>query len=179
MYVIGGCDDKLESLNTVERFDPEQGVWNFVAPMYYPRAGIACAKYRNYIWAAGGTADLKRNILLDVVESYNVRTNQWTKIKKLNSPRCFACMFVMADNLYLIGGTGQKLKEFKSTTSVSYVDIWDSSSMSWKNIIGLTIPRHGHAVAYVGTQIFIMGGVTTIYMRCLSNVECFCWKRGT
>ncbi|XP_064210726.1 uncharacterized protein LOC660622 isoform X1 [Tribolium castaneum] len=178
MYVIGGCNDKFESLNSVEKFDPREGVWKFMAPMHYARAGLACAKYRNFIWAAGGTADLKRNLMLDVVESYDVRSNQWTKIKKLISPRCFGCLFVMADNLYLIGGTGQKQKEFKSTTSVGLVDVWDTSNMSWRTIMGMTIPRHGHAVAYVGTQIFIMGGVTTIYMRCLSNIECFCWKRG-
>lgn len=87
-------------------------------------------------------------------------------------------MFVMSDTLYIIGGIGQKFKEFTSTGSIGYVDIWDSSNMSWKTIAELTIPRHGHVVAYVGTQIFIIGGVTTIYMRCLSNVECFCWKRG-
>jgi hypothetical protein len=83
----------------------------------------------------------------------------------------------MSDNLYLIGGAGPKYKEVKSICSVGNVDVWDTSDMTWKTILGLTIPRHGHTVAYIGTQIFIMGGVTTIYMRCLSNVECFCWKR--
>ncbi|KAJ8967804.1 hypothetical protein NQ317_013592 [Molorchus minor] len=34
------------------------------------------------------------------------------------------------------------------------------------------IPRHGHAVAYLGTQIFVTGGVTTIYRRALSSIEC-------
>lgn len=76
MYVIGGCNDKFISLASVEKFDAKLGVWTFVAPMNYARAGIACAKFRNYIWAAGGTADLKRNMILDVVESYDVRYNQ-------------------------------------------------------------------------------------------------------
>ena len=76
MYVIGGCNDQLLSLATVERFDAKHGVWRFVAPMNFARAGVACAKYRNYIWAAGGTADLKRNLIMDVVESYDVRANQ-------------------------------------------------------------------------------------------------------
>ncbi|KAJ3626674.1 hypothetical protein MTP99_017153 [Tenebrio molitor] len=177
MYVIGGCNERQLSLATVEKFDARLGIWKFVAPMHYARAGIACAKYRNYIWVAGGTSDLTKNYILDMVESYDVKANQWTKIRKLNSPRCFSCMFVMSDNLYLIGGAGPKYKEVKSICSVGNVDVWDTSDMTWKTILGLTIPRHGHTVAYIGTQIFIMGGVTTIYMRCLSNVECFCWKR--
>ena len=86
-------------------------------------------------------------------------------------------MFVVSDNLYLIGGTGPKFRDLKSTGSLGDMDIWDTATMSWTTIVGLTIPRHGHAVAYVGTQIFIMGGVTTVYMRCLSNIECFCGKR--
>lgn len=77
MYAIGGCNRDLVSLASVERFDPKRCIWEFVAPMQYPRAGVACGKYRNYIWAAGGSADLKKNILLRVVESYDAESNQY------------------------------------------------------------------------------------------------------
>lgn len=42
----------------------------------------------------------------------------------------------------------------------------------------MSMPRHGHALAYLGTQLIIIGGVTTIYMRALNNVESYCCERG-
>lgn len=87
-------------------------------------------------------------------------------------------MFVMSDRLYLFGGAGHRSNGEKRTTSMGNVDIWDQNNASWKSIGDLTIPRQHHALAYVGTQIFVLGGVTTIFMRCLSNVECYCTRRG-
>lgn len=102
---------------------------------------------------------------------------RWTKIKKLNSPRSFCSLFVMSDRLYLIGGVESLFKNTKSSSSMACIDIWNTNSLKWDSFLKLMIPRHGHTVAYIGTQIFIIGGVTTSYMKCLSNVECFCAQR--
>lgn len=96
----------------------------------------------------------------------------------MNFPRCFACMFAMGNKLYLIGGAGKKIDDDKSTKSLCSVDVWDGNTLDWVQVGEMTIPRHGHAVAYLGTQIFIIGGVTTMYMRALSNIECYCANRG-
>lgn len=87
-------------------------------------------------------------------------------------------MFVISDRLYLIGGAGRMTEKDKTTTSLGTIDVWDVNTANWQNLTEMAIPRHGHAVAYLGTQILIIGGVTTIYMRALSNVECFCNQRG-
>lgn len=84
----------------------------------------------------------------------------------------------MSNKLYLIGGAGRIHAKDKTTTSLASIDLWNSSLKEWKKISEMTIPRHGQAVAYLGTQILIIGGVTTIYMRALSNIECFCGSRG-
>lgn len=36
----------------------------------------------------------------------------------------------------------------------------------------------GHIITGVNNLIYILGGVTTIYMRALSNVESYCCERG-
>lgn len=84
----------------------------------------------------------------------------------------------MSNKLYLIGGAGRMHAKDKTTTSLASIDLWNSNVKEWEKISEMTIPRHGHAVAYLGTQILIIGGVTTIYMRALSNIECFCGSRG-
>ncbi|KAJ8945183.1 hypothetical protein NQ314_009296, partial [Rhamnusium bicolor] len=87
------------------------------------------------------------------------------------------CMFVMSDRLYIIGGAGKTSERDKSTTSVGDIDVWDGNRFEWRNVTEMHIPRHGHSVAYLGTQILITGGVTTTYRRALSNTECFCSQR--
>lgn len=84
----------------------------------------------------------------------------------------------MSDRLYLIGGAGKITEKEKTTTSVSAIDVWDPVNLEWKHQTDMAIPRHGHAIAYLGTQILIIGGVTTVYMRALSNTECYCTERG-
>lgn len=104
---------------------------------------------------------------------------RWTQITKLRYPRCFSCMLDMSNKLYLIGGAGKLSTKDKTTTSLSTIDVWNDKMEEWEKISDMTIPRHGHAVAYLGTQILIIGGVTTVYMRALSNIECFCGNRGS
>lgn len=85
----------------------------------------------------------------------------------------------MNDKLYLIGGAGKMSDNERTTSSLGAIDIWDSKDREWKLQTELLIPRHGHSVAYLGTQILIIGGVTTVYMRALSNTECYCCERNT
>ncbi|KAL3268359.1 hypothetical protein HHI36_007475 [Cryptolaemus montrouzieri] len=87
-------------------------------------------------------------------------------------------MFVVYDRLYLVGGAGFETKKDPTTTSLSSIDTWDTKKLKWSNAAEMVIPRHGHSVAFIGTQFLIIGGVTTIYMRALNNAECFCVQRG-
>ncbi|XP_044754523.1 uncharacterized protein LOC123313627 [Coccinella septempunctata] len=179
LLAIGGQDRQYKTLGSVEMFDSKKGNWTLMAPMQYTRTGLACAKYRGVVWAAGGLSILpKGNRILDVVESYNLETNQWTEITRLRFPRCFFKMFVIYDRLYLVGGAGFETKKDPTTSSIGAIDMWDVKRLKWAHAAEMVIPRHGHSVSFIGTQFLIIGGVTTIYMRALNNAECFCVQRG-
>ncbi|CAH2086267.1 unnamed protein product [Euphydryas editha] len=178
LYAIGGQDKKDRVLRSVERFDPKTGSWSEVRAMSTARMAAAVAKYRDYIWVAGGMTGEKRHPVCANVECYNSKTNQWTEIHSLRFPRCFATLFSMNDKLYIIGGAGKITNKDKTASSVGAIDVWDWKERHWKLETEMSIPRHGHALAYLGTQLIIIGGVTTIYMRALSNVESYCCERG-
>ncbi|CAK1545255.1 unnamed protein product [Leptosia nina] len=177
LYAIGGQDKKGRVLRSVERFDPKTGSWSEVRSMGVARMAVAAVKYRDYIWVAGGMTGEKKRPVCKIVECYNSKTNEWTEIHSLRFPRCFASMFAMNDKLYIIGGAGKMSDKDKTPSSVSAIDVWDWKERQWKLDTEMSIPRHGHALAYLGTQLIIIGGVTTIYMRALSNVESFCCER--
>ncbi|KAJ8961330.1 hypothetical protein NQ314_005941 [Rhamnusium bicolor] len=65
------------TLKSLEKFNMEERTWEEKAPMIHARIGLACAKYRNYIWVAGGLSGSNTHrTVLDSVESYNLRSNQ-------------------------------------------------------------------------------------------------------
>ncbi|XP_045532147.1 uncharacterized protein LOC123719519 isoform X4 [Pieris brassicae] len=178
LYAIGGQDKKGRVLRSVEKFDPKTGSWSEVRSMGVARMAVATVKYRDYIWVAGGMTGEKKRPVCKIVECYNYKTNEWTEIHSLRFPRCFATLFSMNDKLYIIGGAGKMSDKDKTPSSVGAIDVWDWKERQWKQETEMSIPRHGHALAYLGTQLIIIGGVTTIYMRALSNVESFCCERG-
>ncbi|XP_026329412.1 uncharacterized protein LOC113237250 isoform X2 [Hyposmocoma kahamanoa] len=178
LYAIGGQDKKGRVLRSVEKFDPKSGSWQEVRSMSVPRMALAAVKYRDYIWVAGGMTGEKKRPVCKIVECYNSKTNEWTEIHSLRFPRCFSSLFVMNDKLFIIGGAGKISEKDKTASSVGAIDVWDWKDRDWKLETEMSIPRHGHALAYLGTQLIIIGGVTTIYMRALSNVESFCCERG-
>ncbi|XP_052737831.1 uncharacterized protein LOC112047458 [Bicyclus anynana] len=178
LYAIGGQDKKGRVLRSVEKFDPKTGSWSEVRAMSTARMAAAATKYRDYIWVAGGMTGEKRRPVCISVECYSSKTNQWTEIHSLRFPRCFATLFSMNDKLYIIGGAGKVSDKDKTPSSVGALDVWNWKERQWKLETEMSIPRHGHALAYLGTQLIIIGGVTTIYMRALSNVESFCCERG-
>ncbi|CAB3242471.1 unnamed protein product [Arctia plantaginis] len=178
MYAIGGQDKKGRVLRSVEKFDPKTGSWTEIRSMIIARMAVACAKYREYIWVAGGMTGEKKKPVCRIVECYNSKTNEWTEIHSLRFPRCFSTMFAMNDKLYIVGGAGKVSEKDKTASSVGAIDVWDWKERQWRQETEMSMPRHGHALAYLGTQLIIIGGVTTIYMRAINNVESFCCERG-
>lgn len=80
LYAIGGQDKQGRTLASVERFNVSSGCWEECAALTYPRMGIACAKYQEKIWAAGGMSGSKRNPLSNSVECYDIARDQYELI---------------------------------------------------------------------------------------------------
>ncbi|XP_050512939.1 uncharacterized protein LOC126888626 [Diabrotica virgifera virgifera] len=179
LYAIGGQGNDFLILSSVEKYDDKKKLWKRVSSMLRAKAGFGCTKYRHSIWVAGGF-DEKDNCIeiLDSVETYDIKTDQWTRVQYLlRYPRCFFSMIVLSQKMYIIGGA-RKASEYGSC-STGDVDVWKENKLEWVMVTNMNIPRHGHAVSYLGTQILVVGGVTSIYGRALNNIECFCCQRET
>ncbi|KAF7988790.1 hypothetical protein HCN44_007100 [Aphidius gifuensis] len=173
MYAIGGQDKNGLALKSVEAFDPAEGFWRIVKPMIIARVGLACSKYQDLIWVAGGMTMSKRDALLKDVECYDPLKNTWIKIDALRSPRCFASLHVVSDRLYIIGGAGRPQPDQSITESVDSIDVWDPIHRTWREFTKMDIARHSHSTSSIGNQLMIIGGVTTVFMKTLETVECF------
>ena len=55
----------------------------------------------NKIFVAGG---LRKRKTLKTCEMYNISTNEWQLVAKLNVPRCYGSMVCLNGKLYVLGG---------------------------------------------------------------------------
>lgn len=62
-------------LSNVERFDPQTGVWEEMAPLEVGRMGVAAAQYKDRIWVCGGMTCAKKSILSQRVDCYDTQSN--------------------------------------------------------------------------------------------------------
>ncbi|KAK0078846.1 hypothetical protein PV325_002037 [Microctonus aethiopoides] len=174
IFAIGGEDKNGIALKSVEALDPLVGKWKKMQPMNLPRVGAACANFHDFIWVAGGMT--KYNILKEV-ECYDPVKNTWHKIEPLRIPRCLASLHVNNDSLYLIGGAERMSSCDTMTESIKTIDVWDTNLRTWSQLTEMSIARHSHSIGFIGNQLLIIGGITTVYMKTLKCIERYCCKR--
>ncbi|XP_017766185.1 PREDICTED: uncharacterized protein LOC108555158 [Eufriesea mexicana] len=180
MYAIGGQGRNGIALKTMEAFDPLDSTWKEVQAMQTARVGPSSVKYRDLIWVAGGMTKSKKELFSKDVECYDPIKNLWLKAMPLRSPRCFASFYVVSDCLYIIGGASAM---GNATPSIDSIDVWDGNDYVWKQHANMSIARHGHSIGSIGDRLLIIGGVTTVFMKTLNSVECYCcnmekWMKG-
>lgn len=80
IYAIGGYDSSCQ-LRTVERYDTERNVWEFVASMCRPRSALSATVLRGKIWVFGGYDGDK---FLTSVEVYDPAGDTWTEMTNMD-----------------------------------------------------------------------------------------------
>jgi hypothetical protein len=101
IYVMGGKDSNGDALNSVEKYDPVQNKWTFVASMVQARQGAAAVTVGDSIYVFGGAS---HGNLLDDVEVYSVTNNTWTTHSPMLTTRAFHFVFRYRNMIYIIGG---------------------------------------------------------------------------
>ncbi|XP_073985240.1 uncharacterized protein isoform X2 [Rhodnius prolixus] len=176
MFVIGGQDKDNKILSSVERYDQNQKKWEEVTPLPEPLIYPATCVYKNNIWVAGGLNSYPKPVVSSHVYCYDPFKNLWLRSAPLRFGRGFSTLINYEDSLHIIGGAIVKNDELISTDSI---DVWDDRQGKWKLKANMAIPRHGHVVAVLGSQMLMIGGSTTKYVKSLNQVDSWCMKTGT
>jgi N-acetylneuraminic acid mutarotase len=107
IYLLGGA-----VTSDLQIYDPRTNMWTVGASMPVARGALAAvAGSDGYIYAIGGTAQNLNGYVvahpLGLVERYSPKTNQWTSVASLRTPR-YGLSAVMAPDgkIYAIGGIG-------------------------------------------------------------------------
>lgn len=116
IYAVGGWNEALGALETVEKYSPEEVIksviciksynvlflnfhlnlceqekWMEVAPMSTARAGVSVSAVNGFLYAVGGRAasrDFSAPVTVDSVEIYDPHLDTWTEVGNMITSRC-------------------------------------------------------------------------------------------
>ncbi|XP_023348030.1 kelch-like protein 12 [Eurytemora carolleeae] len=118
MILAGGKQGGTWLLN-VEKYDIE-GVLTAAPNLSYRRSGPGCIMYNEEVYVAGGYNAGSR---LSDVEVFDLKTNVWRIISKMNNEREFPGIFVYDNQLTVFGGYGTDPRSIEVYNGIS----WENS----------------------------------------------------
>ncbi len=167
IYVIGGfeniccppfperCDwntcADISGKNEV--YNPVTDTWESLASMPTPRHGLDMASVHGKIYVIGGMGT-EASIWepLNTVESYDPKSNEWSKKENMPTPRDGYGYSVINNKIIVFGGW---IDEKLQTTSVI---VYDVRSNRWKDVTPLPVKTGACAYVALGEHIYFFGG---------------------
>ncbi len=117
LFAIGGSNRSC--LSSVERFDPENGTWQFVRTMQKKRSSHGAAVLNGLIYVCGG----EDNYVLRECERYDPQTDGWKTVAPMKSKRSDFKLVAMSGRLYAVGG-GTSCTETSVESYDPNIDEW-------------------------------------------------------
>lgn len=147
LYAVGGRDGS-SCLRSVECFDPHTNKWTLCSPMSRRRGGVGVASSDGFLYAVGGhdaPASNPKSSRFDSVERYDPKTDQWTLVSPITSPRDAVAMCLFGDRLFAVGGCdGQHY--------LGDVESYDPQANVWKSEKALRTGRAGACVVHIPSK---------------------------
>jgi len=152
LYVVGGAPlSGLDSLHTVEAYDPAHNAWTAKTPMAMPRAKHAVGVVKGILYAMGGIGS-GIGPDLDTVEAYDPIRNVWTPKAPMPTPRWGFAVGVVNGVLYAVGGYGG------SDGWLGTVEAFDPGVNKWTTKAPMPTARNYLAVGVTNGILYAVGG---------------------
>jgi N-acetylneuraminic acid mutarotase len=169
IYAMGGWNlqDGLNTLGSVEEYDPETDTWTNKADMKEKRYNFGIAALNGYLYTICGsvrnTDPGAANLYTgsSTVEKYDPETDQWIKVQSTNGSSAYAGSAAVGDKIYVLylSGSSMVVEEYNPET-----DRWVMKS-------GKTGARYGFATAVVNNIIYLIGGTDAEGYKAVKTVD--------
>ncbi|XP_041358583.1 kelch-like protein 5 isoform X1 [Gigantopelta aegis] len=144
LFAVGGRDGS-SCLKSVECFDPHTNKWTPCTPMSKRRGGVGVATCNSFLYAVGGHEAPATNPTcsrFDCAERYDPKTDQWTMISPMGSPRDAVGLCPLGDKLFAVGG-------YDGQQYLNDVESYDPITNEWTKVSSLCTGRAGACVVHV------------------------------
>jgi N-acetylneuraminic acid mutarotase len=153
IYVAGGAvrAPARKPTDVVEVFDPATSRWSRGPDMPTARHHAGAAGVDGDLYVLGGRSE--DDLSLDVVERFDPRTKRWEQAPPL--PLGVGAPAGVRSRGRVVAISGGDDREAWVTPAVWSLD---PRTGRWQRLADLRVPRHGHAAAVVGNEIYVFGG---------------------
>lgn len=147
IYAIGGMDGPAV-FNTVERYNPNQRVWQTVANLNTKRGGVAAVTLNGEVYAMGGNDGVQTK---STVERYSPLVDRWEEVVSMLHRRAGASAAVYNGKIYVVGG-------FDDVAPLTHCEVYDPVEQVWTEISPLHTARGGVGLAELQGKLYAVGG---------------------
>ncbi|XP_036377081.1 influenza virus NS1A-binding protein homolog A [Megalops cyprinoides] len=143
---------------------PEELEEKLLSPMHYARSGLGTVELAGKLIAAGG---YNREECLRTVECYDPKTDRWTFIAPMRTPRARFQMAVLMGQLYVMGGSNGHSDE------LSCGETYDPRADEWTQVPELRTNRCNAGVCSLNNKLYVVGGSDPCGQKGLKNCDTF------
>lgn len=165
IYVVGGVDGYLRSLNSAEAYDIGADRWREIAklpmPIHHPAVATDGAK----LYVLGGFTGLAARPL-DSAYAYDPKTDAWEEIGRLNDFLGGAASAFLGDRLYVVGGQ-------TSAGVDSILEYYDPVRKGWNGLKNMPTARMQLQAAVLDGKLYAIGGNKGSVSTNLTTTEAF------
>ncbi|XP_060062953.1 kelch domain-containing protein 8B-like [Ylistrum balloti] len=150
LYIIGGCDEKGEPLDSCEHYNAAKRKWNTLNSMPTKRAAPACGVVKDKIVAIGGVGISQDPV--DAVEVYCISSKKWTVMESLVRPLLGLSLVVKDDLVYVVGGMSDDSNPRSSLLS------YDVEENKWRDYPQMNVERYATFSFLINGKLYVIGG---------------------
>ncbi|XP_071952020.1 actin-binding protein IPP-like [Antedon mediterranea] len=159
LYVIGGynrepggCWSNNQTLESVDRLDSFNRVWNSKPKLNHPRSSHTVETLDGVIYAIGGEDDL---LLYDSVEAFDPLEEKWVMKSPMTVPRSGHCSCVFEGAIYVFGGC-------IGTEIGQTIEYYCPKRQKWRESGKMLSPRTSFGLIESEGLIYLFGGMTAV-----------------
>ena len=162
IYVFGGCDKSMTTLNSAEVYNTETDEWIDLKPIPIDVYESNAEAINDKIYLVGGWRKTGTTwITTDSSLVYNPDEDSWKTIKNLPISTGANTSCVLNDKLYILGG----LKDFADNDNSGQKNtiVYDPVVDTWSSLTPMLYERgEGAAASVYDNKIYVFGGLYAI-----------------
>ncbi|WP_413397385.1 Kelch repeat-containing protein [Microbulbifer sp. 2304DJ12-6] len=167
IHVIGGKTldkDSKRNIDTPSHFLLVDNThWEKAAPATIARNSAASVTLANKVFVIGGRRAGKKAKNIQFSEVYDPKDDKWESIRPL--PVALAGLTAVTLNGKIVVAGGEAFGSngnWKTGKAFNQIWLYDSIKDSWKEVMSMPQPRHGHGAVSMNNTMYIMGGASKV-----------------
>jgi len=154
LYVIGGCNEVGEPVDTIQSYDPNTGVWSDIKSMPTKRAAPIVAVFSGYLLVIGGVGISQKPV--DAVEMLSPNKDRWKQLTSLSEPLMGMAHVVQENKILLFGGMGADTNPRDQVKS--FIINPNKGNEKWLALPSMPTARFAAHALQRDNKIYVIGG---------------------